>query len=95
MKLIHTNWLATLLEGKSLFESDLLTVSSLKLQTALFFRKKKSKKERRMSFPPLQQLTQEKHHFDKKNDFSSKFNLMKAHGACGKFFLLISPLQQC
>lgn len=36
-----------------------------------------------MSFPPLQQLAQEKHHFDKKNDFSSKFNLMKAHGACG------------
>ena len=37
-----------------------------------------------MSFPPLQQLAQEKHHFDKKNDFSSKFNLMKAHGACGE-----------
>jgi len=31
----------------------------------------------------LQQLNQEKHHFDKKQDYSSKFNLMKAHGACG------------
>ena len=37
-----------------------------------------------MSFPPSKQLNQEKHHFDKKQDYSSKFNLMKAHGACGK-----------
>ena len=38
-----------------------------------------------MSFPPSKQLNQEKHHFDKKQDYSSKFNLMKAHGACGKY----------
>ena len=63
---------------------------------SLFFKKKLNqtfKKERRMSFPPLQQLTQEKHHFDKKNDFSSKFNLMKAHGACGKFYWILSDFE--
>ena len=42
-----------------------------------------------MSFPPSKQLNQEKHHFDKKQDYSSKFNLMKAHGACGKLFQIL------